>query len=271
MTDASIIIPAHGRPELLHVVLEAADRQASGAFEIIVVADGCPAAIDTVRRMRFQHPCRLYDTGCTEKFGAALARNIGARFAEGDLLVFLDADCLVGPNHVEAYRKADDGESLLLGPIDYVAEDDHTKVVERELREPLRHTPLTPSDTRQISWLATCTWSGNMAVPRRRFRSLGGFDLAFMGQGGEDVDFGLRYACCFRQIKGAPAPVRHVGLTSGVRTDAASGQGAFDTSRINRLIAERYYRPGMAGLVVNGGEAFFDQPDAWSASIDLLG
>jgi hypothetical protein len=107
-----------------------------------------------------------------------------------------------------------------------------------------------------------------MAVPRGRFRELGGFDLAFLGQGGEDVDFGLRYACRFRRIAVAAAPVRHVGPTSAMKRDE-HGVGPFDTSRIDRLIAERHYRPGSPALVVNGGPACFDGP-VWEAYRDLM-
>lgn len=268
MTTVSIIVPARGRPDLLRAVVEAADRQADHACELVVVSDGCPEAVAAVRPLRLRHRCRLYDTGRHAGFGAALARNVGARFAAGDLLVFLDADCLVGPDHVAAYRAADNGETLLLGPIDYVDETEWSRVIEPELRGPLRHAPLVPADTRQLSWLAAHCWSGNMAVPRDRFRDLGGFDLAFVGQGGEDVDFGLRYACRFRRIAVAAAPVRHVGPTSVMRRDER-GVGPFDTSRIDRLIVEGHYRPGSPALVVNGGAASFDDSRAWEAYRDL--
>ena len=268
MTTVSIVVPVCGRPELLQAVVEAADRAADDACELIVVSDGCPAAVAAVRSLPVRHRCRLYDTGQHAGFGAALARNLGARFAGGDLLVFLDADCLVGPDHAAAYRAADDGESLLLGPIDYVDEHDRSRVIEPELRGPVRHAPLVPADTRQLSWLAAHCWSGNMAVPRSRFRELGGFDLAFIGQGGEDVDFGLRYACRFQRIAVAAAPVRHVGPTSVMQRDDR-GVGPFDTSRIDRLIVERHYRPGSPALVVNGGEAYFDDSAGWQAYRDL--
>jgi predicted glycosyltransferase involved in capsule biosynthesis len=108
-----------------------------------------------------------------------------------------------------------------------------------------------------------------MAVPRRRFREIGGFDLSFLGQGGEDVDFGLRYACRFQKIKVAAAPVRHVGLTSGVTADALTGTGRFDTSLIKRRIADRFYRPGVPELVANGGEAYFEDDASWESFFDL--
>ena len=269
MTTVSIIVPAHGRPDLLRSVLTAADHQSDDSYEIIVVSDGCAEAVATVREMTLRHSCRLYDTGHTAGFGAAIARNVGARFAVGNMLVFLDADCLVGPDHVAAYRAADDGKSLMLGPIEYVDPEDWSRLIEPELRGPVRHAPLVPADTRQLSWLAAHCWSGNLAVPRQRFRELGGFDQAFVGQGGEDVDFGLRYACRFRRIKVVAAAVRHVGPTSVMKRDDR-GVGPFDTTRIDRLMAERHYRPGVEGLVVNGGVASFDDPDAWAAYRDLL-
>jgi N-acetylglucosaminyl-diphospho-decaprenol L-rhamnosyltransferase len=269
MTAASIIVPTHGRPDLLRSVLEAADKQSDDSYEIIVVSDGCAESVATVQGMTLRHPCRLYDTGHTTGFGAAIARNVGARFSVGSLLIFLDADCLPGPEHVAAYRAAADGDALMLGPIEYVDPSDWSRVIEPELRAPLRHGPLVPADTRQLSWLAAHCWSGNMAVPRQRFCEIGGFDQAFVGQGGEDVDFGLRYACRFRRITVVAAAVRHVGPTSVMKRDDR-GVGPFETSRIDRQIAERHYRPGAEGLIVNGGVAYFDDSAAWTAYRDLL-
>ena len=108
-----------------------------------------------------------------------------------------------------------------------------------------------------------------MAVPRRRFCEIGGFDLAFLGQGGEDVDFGLRYACRFQKIKVAAAPVRHVGLTSGFTPEARAGAGRFDTTLITRRVADRFYRPGIPELVANGGEAYFKDEASWEGFVDL--
>lgn len=94
MIDISVIVPTLNDP-LIADVINALDRELeavsmAASAEIIVVGR------DEVGRLRdVTHPVRFIDT--QQPVGAAAARNLGIRAAEGRWLLFVDADCLVQP------------------------------------------------------------------------------------------------------------------------------------------------------------------------------
>lgn len=88
----SVIIPAHNEERYLSRTLEALARQNYGWFETIVVANGCSDGTVQVARGR----CSRLIVLPGKSLG--VARNLGARMARGELLLFLDADTLLGPN-----------------------------------------------------------------------------------------------------------------------------------------------------------------------------
>ena len=123
----------------------------------------------------------------------AEARNAAAELASGDLLVFLDVDCIPGPAMIETFREtlaADD--RLWMGDVRYLpkgaAAGDWTadslagRGVEHPLLPTLNGRPL-PSDD------YTRFWSLCFACTPQTWRRIGGFDTSFGGYGGEDTDF----------------------------------------------------------------------------------
>lgn len=95
----SFIIPAHNEARLLGatlVALQEAVRGLGQASEIIVVDD---ASTDDTSAIALAHGARLLKV---EHRHIAATRNAGARAASGDILVFVDADTLVGAAVVSA-------------------------------------------------------------------------------------------------------------------------------------------------------------------------
>ncbi len=72
--------------------LKALSQQNHGWFEIIVVANGCSDRTVEVARRKCHRVIVL------PQKSLGIARNLGARMARGELLLFLDADTLLGPN-----------------------------------------------------------------------------------------------------------------------------------------------------------------------------
>ena len=87
----SVIIPAHNEERYLRKTLQALRRQNYGWFEVIVVANGCT---DRTRDMA-RGLCQRLIVLSRKSLG--VARNLGARMARGDILVFLDADTTLEP------------------------------------------------------------------------------------------------------------------------------------------------------------------------------
>lgn len=86
----SVIIPNYNGEKTIGLCLEAAFASEYADFEVIVV-DDCSA--DNSQTIIEQYPCRLIRF--SEHGGASRARNTGARNAAGDLLFFIDSDCLL--------------------------------------------------------------------------------------------------------------------------------------------------------------------------------
>jgi glycosyltransferase involved in cell wall biosynthesis len=108
----SIIIPNYNMGHTIGPCLEAACASDYGNFEVIVV-DDCSDddSLDIIRR----YPCRLIRL--TKRSGASAARNEGARSADGEILFFIDADCLLLKDSLaianEAYGQS--GPDCVLG------------------------------------------------------------------------------------------------------------------------------------------------------------
>jgi glycosyltransferase involved in cell wall biosynthesis len=87
-TTVSVVIPAHNEEAYLKETLAAVRRQRHRC-EIIVVANGCSDRTAEVAR---DHCDRLV---VLSQKSLGVARNLGAKMAGGELLIFLDADTLL--------------------------------------------------------------------------------------------------------------------------------------------------------------------------------
>jgi GT2 family glycosyltransferase len=86
----SIIIPVHNSSATIGTCLKALFQSTYTDFEAIVVDDrSTDGSADIIR----QHPCTLVTI--TGVGGASVARNRGAAAARGDVLFFIDSDCVV--------------------------------------------------------------------------------------------------------------------------------------------------------------------------------
>lgn len=89
----SIVIPNRNGAETVGRCLEAAFASRYGRFEVVVADDASDdGSVDVIRAF----PARL--VRLPEHGGVSKARNAGARAAAGELLFFIDADCLLDPD-----------------------------------------------------------------------------------------------------------------------------------------------------------------------------
>lgn len=89
----SVIIPNHNGARTIGTCIEALQRSAYDEFEVIVVDD---LSSDESCDITGRYPCRLIRL--PEHRGASVARNTGAAAATGEILFFIDADCVVSEN-----------------------------------------------------------------------------------------------------------------------------------------------------------------------------
>ena len=190
MTSVSVVTLAKGRADHLVNVVHGLSRQSQPPVELIVAVmqDALyvlPEAPFPIRQMQV--------TG--EALPLAAARNAAAQAASGDVLVFLDMDCIPTPELVADYaRFAGEVDALLMGEVMYLpggatagdwSYDGFAAVAEKhsDRRGPPAEGWEACSDYR-------CFWSLNFAMRRATFLGVGGFDERYAGYGGEDTDFG---------------------------------------------------------------------------------
>jgi len=158
----------------------------------IVVVD---MSDDPVRLERGDLPVRLVRLE-TSGLPLARARNLAAREARGDQLLFLDVDCIPMPGFpqaMEAALKAED--ALICAEVRYLPAGGtqggwtFDTLMSKAEPHPLRAFP--PSGWRRETEPGLF-WSLAFGIRRQTFQAVGGFDEDFTGYGAEDTDFGFR-------------------------------------------------------------------------------
>lgn len=90
----SVVIPAYNEEKHIASCLESLGNQtySSDLFEVIVVDN---ESTDFTSKIAKQYDVRLFEN---QKGNVGKIRNIGAQHANGDILAFIDADCVTDPN-----------------------------------------------------------------------------------------------------------------------------------------------------------------------------
>jgi len=97
----SVVIPNYNGSATIRNCLSALYESDHENFEVVVV-DDCSSDESTGIIREF--PCRLIRLD--KRSGAARARNIGARNSKGDILLFIDSDCVVERNTLALVNEA---------------------------------------------------------------------------------------------------------------------------------------------------------------------
>jgi glycosyltransferase involved in cell wall biosynthesis len=198
--DVSIVIPTYRRPDALEATLDRLVKVDYPAehLEVVVVDDG---ADDATRRVveRFAAGRPSFRYFAQHQQGAAAARNNGAREASGNVLIFLDDDMLVEPDHVRQHlaTRARFGDCLVNGHWEFSEEALEAMAgspfgefriwVENWVKEGIEKTPLEGSVVQPAGVTAA-----NLSIERATFWELDGFDEGFPFAGCEDQDFSYR-------------------------------------------------------------------------------
>lgn len=193
----SVVVPATDAPGTLEDCIRAIETASDPPEELIVV--------DTPRGL-----------------GPAAARNIGARRAVSDIVVFVDSDVLVHSDAFEQIRTAFSVDSTLTALFGSYDDDPRADGLVSDFRNLLHHhvhqTAAGP---------ATTFWAGLGAVRRDDLLAVGGFDEEnFPRPSIEDIDLGMRLLDRGARIVLDPElqgkHLKHWTLAEMIRTDFAA-------------------------------------------------
>jgi len=179
----TVVIPACGRPESLARALRALPRDA----DIIVSDDSSDDQVRSLVAREFPHVRHF----AGPRRGPAANRNHGAKAATGEWIAFLDDDCEPQPGWLAALSAAAEGCDVVEG---------------RTAAPGARDTPF---EEHVENLTGGQLWSCNLAIRRKSFVGLGGFDEDFGEAGGEDMELAWRIGRAGLRIHFAPDALVH--------------------------------------------------------------
>ena len=179
----SIVIPTLNEADYLPGLLKCLQLQQYQAFEVIVVdAESKDLTIKNAKDfMRQNFPLEILQV---KKKNVGFQRNIGAKEAKGNYIVFFDADVRIPPTYLSELKQRLERESFLLA----------TTFIETEEKSLFKKI-LVLSTNIGLKTFKLCqipTAGGyNIVIDRTVFKRMGGFDEHIVY--GEDFDLIRRY------------------------------------------------------------------------------
>ncbi len=236
----SVVIPAYNAAHLIGAQLEAlAAQEFERSWEVIVADNGSTdATAEVIARYCGRLPgLRVVDA--SDRRGAAHARNVGARAASGELIVFVDADDVVAPGFVQAMAEALQQQEFVAPRLEARSLNTHWAANLGE--HPQYHGLMRYYNAPYLYHAGGC----GLGIRRALFLSLGGFDTRV--QSLEDSEFCFRAQLAGIRMGFAPAALIHVRNRSSfkgmLRQSRAWGAGEVHLARRYR---SRVSPPGAA-------------------------
>jgi len=266
----SVVIPAYNRSATLRRTLDslAAQAENSPRFDVHVADDGSEEDIRSVveaARGLDIHYHRRDGRG----FGAGQARNLAAGAATGDIVVFLDSDCLAGPDFITGHASwhAGGGKTVVIGgrTRGVMGSEDDLADYRKRLR---RRTAGLQHGSEMFRSFVTA----NVSLPLGLFHEVGGFDERFHRWGGEDFELGWRLWSAGAVFLDA----EEVSVTHQVEEDVSGGHEGrrrdkdLNMGLITSLIPHRFYRrtpPDTIPMVPKVSVVLYDVPSGTSREV----
>lgn len=183
--EASVIIPAYNSASTIAECIRALKAQdfQKKDYEIIVVDDGSKDKTAFIAEKEGTKVLRQHNAG------PAKARNNGAKFANGKILVFTDADCIAEKNWLQEMLKPFKDPKVIgvQGAYKTAQKSIVARFAQIEIEE---RYELMKKNAGCIDWVG----SYSAAYRRGDFFSAGGFDESFPKASGEDPELSYKLA-----------------------------------------------------------------------------
>lgn len=188
LNGISIVIATKGRIKLLEDLLisvQEARNNFEKPSEVLLIDDSKADDVRAINDMCNKYDARRIESGPS----VPQKRNVGAKEAKYDIVLFLDSDCIATPNLLNEHYKLYTDEKVggVAGYLEFVGEDTW-------FWQAVDKTPFTICFSFP-KWMDTVPWTptANCSMRKKVFEEINGFDRSFPDKpGGEDVDLGLR-------------------------------------------------------------------------------
>ena len=179
----SVVVPVYNGRDFLRQCLNGIFASVYRSFEVIVVDD---CSTDSGAEIAKKKGVSVITTPA--RSGPALARNLAANVAVGEVLIFIDADVVVKPDtlgQIAEHFQSRPDLSALFGSYDDEPAERNFLSQYKNLQHHFVHQNSSPT--------ASTFWSGLGAIRRAVFIEFGGFDCKkFARPSIEDIDLGFR-------------------------------------------------------------------------------
>lgn len=263
MSSLSIVIPNLHSPIIGQVLDSILSQSQSISTEVVVVGQDRYNQVD--QRILIKHLVTA------QPVSAAVARNLGIQHSQGDVLCFLDSDCIPAPDWIKQVVTcfADSQTQVVVGSVRFRAGsywdlvDNIATFYSWWPNQPIRSQMYAPTL--------------NLSVRRAVIDKVGLLDEGFPGAAGEDIDWTLRMRRAGYILQFVPEMwVEHRPQRG---TAGLVWQRAFNFARVMLVVRQRYpdqistplyhrhpalllgLAPLMAGLIT--AKIFITQPDFW--------
>ncbi len=254
---ASVVIPAFNAEKTIRQCLVSLQKQTISPrdFEVLVIDDG-----STDQTAKIVSEFKNVKLSAQKNAGPAVGRNRGAQKAQGELVVFLDSDCVPKKNWLFEMLKPFDDPTVTGVQGQYENGVNHwvAEFVQLEIEERYERMKKSMAEHGRIDFVSTYS----AGYRKKVFLENGGFDESFRTASGEDTDLSFRLADKGFKLVFAPnAVVRHFHPTSLVKYFKTKFFRAYWRARLykknpGKIAGDSYTNPLIKLQILTVGFAF---------------
>jgi|HigsolmetaGSP11D_1036233.scaffolds.fasta_scaffold01496_10 glycosyltransferase involved in cell wall biosynthesis len=210
MLNASVVITTYNGKKQIQACLLSLNHQIlkqDESFNVVVVDDGSDDGTDEViGKLRLNYDCKYLYKERTPTSSRAAARNMGIRHCDGDIIIFLDGDQIVGPTFIQEHLRSHrwNRDIVVVGLRNYLSPGTIDLGKLARSFSPDNLPPVQKSDGRcqvfarfseNLGFIRTAWhlgYSCNVSVRKAHLDRVGYFNEGFIGWGLEDCELMFR-------------------------------------------------------------------------------